>query len=58
MRQFDPIFSLLPILLEDSGLIADLAGLFDGSKMWEEIPDELGIDVETGNPIPEGKTEA
>jgi hypothetical protein len=50
--------SLIPILLEDSTLIADLAGLLDGSILWENVPDELGIDVETGNPIPEGKTEA
>ncbi len=42
----------------DPSLLADLAGLLDGSIQWSDIVDAPGVDVETGNPIPNGATEA
>ena len=42
----------------DPSLMADLAGLLNGSIQWSDIEDEPGIDAETGNPIPNGATEA
>lgn len=32
--------------------------LINGIVQWENVEDELGRDVETGNPIPYGATQA
>lgn len=50
--------SLAIVLSEDKVLMTILEGLKSGTIGWNDIPDELGIDVETGNPIPDGSTEA
>jgi len=56
----DGIASSLAEFLADSdpGLMSDLEGLLNGDVSWHDIQDVPGIDVETGNPIPDGKTEA
>lgn len=46
------------LIESDPGLLSDLEGLINGDVSWDEIPDEPGIDVLTGNPIPDGATEA
>lgn len=49
---------LAETLAEDTELVETVRGLIDGSIRWNDIQDEPGIDVETGNPIPDGRTEA